>query len=339
MNRQGNIISFDDARRLASAQSAYAGDAYISRSSAAFPAYVNTAPDFYEDAIEPQDSLRPSPHPRSSRALRSSASRRDVRYSFSTQDFSQMSVRPAVEVYDDELSNMQEDLHAFQRGKKGKRRAKAKAEKMFVKQFGDDDASGGTGSRAAVYKGEMGRSHKRAFDEVSASRRNSSAVSVTSRKPKKLRSSTASRIAVTLGCLVCVMAVLLFLYPTAQQVYLESREKDRLQAVYDALVERNTALQERIDYLSTDEGIEDTARKELGWVQEGEIAVVVEGLSEDSEGETASVTAQITSDSVATPDTWYSPILDIVFGYTDSTTVDDDASSSDVSSDDSSSDE
>ena len=253
------------------------------------------------------------------------------------QDSSRPSVRPAVEVYDEEFDDTQEDART-PRGKRRGRRTKAKAEKMFVKQFGSDSASAESGSRAAVYKGEMGRNHKRAFEEMGGSKRSSSATSA-KRKSKKLRSSTASRIVVVLGCLVCVVAVLLFLYPTAQQVYLESRERDRLQAEYDALVERNTALQERIDYLSTDEGIEDTAREELGWVQEGEIAVVVEGLSEDSEDETINISTQIVSGSIATPKTWYSPILDIVFGYTDPTTVSDDTSSTDDSSDDASSDE
>ena len=424
MDRQGNIISFDDARRLASAQSAYMGDAYASQ--AAYPLYTNAASDGTvgastayipadtfddlsefvspfskakshrrssrmpnsacsddsdssftyrrvdysgysgqsgrsvdlsgyssvsssgrisrisgesrgprwqeDDALTPQDSLQSSLRFRSSRFGQDSASLRDERRVSFSQDSSQASVRPAVEVYDDECDDTQEE-RASQRSKRGKRRAKAKAEKMFAKQFGSDSASAEAGSRAAVYKGEMGRNHKRAFDEMGGSKRASSAALSTSRTPKKLRSSTASRIAVALGCLVCMAAVLLFLYPTAQQVYLESREKDRLQAEYDALVERNTALQERIDYLSTDEGIEDTARQELGWVQEGEIAVVVEGLSEDSEDETSSISTQIASGSIATPETWYSPILDVVFGYTDSTTADDD------SSDESSSDE
>ena len=42
MNRQGNIISFDDARRLASAQSASSEGAYASRS-AAYPMYADIA--------------------------------------------------------------------------------------------------------------------------------------------------------------------------------------------------------------------------------------------------------------------------------------------------------
>ena len=421
MNSQGKIISFDDARRFASAQSAYTGDVGASRLSSAYPLYENVtsdgtlaastayAPadtfDEFSEFVSPFSNTKSQkPSARMQNSMYSSASgftdvhgpsahrgadysrysghpvdlsgyssvsssgrisridggvqslhwREDdtlesqcfpqpplrSRSSRFAQDSSQVSVRPAVEVYDDELSNTQNDVRASQRGKQGKRRAKAKAEKMFAKQFGSDSASSETTSRAAVYKGEMGKNHKRAFEEMGGSKRASSAISSKMRSSKKLRSSTASRIAVTLGCLVCVAAVLLFLYPTAQQVYLESREKDRLQAEYDALVERNTALQEHIDYLSTDEGIEDTARQELGWVQEGEIAVVVEGLSEDSEDETSSIYTQIASGSVAAPETWYSPILDIVFGYTDPTTVDDDeTSSSDDSSDDSSSDE
>ena len=47
------------------------------------------------------------------------------------------------------------------------------------------------------------------------------------------------------------------------------------------LSERNAAIQSDIDRLSTDEGIEDVAREQLGWVSKGETAGVVVGLSED----------------------------------------------------------
>lgn len=131
-------------------------------------------------------------------------------------------------------------------------------------------------------------------------------------------------------------AVVLFLYPTARQVYIESRQEDRLQAEYDALVARNDAMQERIDYLKTDEGIEDAARQQLGWVKEGETAVVVKGLSENAEAEGSSVNIQVVSGSVPAPQTWYSPVLDVVFGYSDPATAQKSESGESQSSGDSS---
>lgn len=231
-----------------------------------------------------------------------------------------VSPRAAVEAYGGPSDDEREGSSRESRQGKKKRKLKDKAEKMFARQFGSSDSSAEGGPRAAVYKGEMGKSHKRAFAEMGGTQRDGRASSSGTSKAKKVRSSAASRIAIAVGCLVCVAAVLLFLYPTARQVYVESREEDRLQAEYDALIARNNAMQDRIDYLKTDEGIEDTARQQLGWVKEGETAVVVDGLSDDSGTEDSSVNIQIVSGSIPAPQTWYSPVLDVVFGYVDPST-------------------
>ncbi len=240
-------------------------------------------------------------------------------------DCSDASPRAAVEVFDaSDAEDDESSARGSRRGKK-KQRLKEKAEKMFARQFGGSDAASEAGPRAAVYKGEMGRSHKRAFAEMGgtqgAARTRRESTADGDGKAKKLRSKTASRIVIAAGCLVCILAVGLFLYPTAKQVYLESREEDRLQAEYDALLARNNQMQENIDYLQTDEGIQDAARKQLGWVKEGETAVVVEGLPDDSGEEQSGVNVQIMSGSVPAPETWYSPVLDVVFGYSDPATA------------------
>ena len=96
------------------------------------------------------------------------------------------------------------------------------------------------------------------------------------------------------------------------------RTQDKLEAEYALLSERNAAIQGDIDRLSTDEGIEDVAREQLGWVSKGETAGVVVGLSEDETSSTPdTVHSQIDSASVKTPDTWYSGVLDPLFGYSD----------------------
>lgn len=359
MARQGNIISFDDAKRYASSRSSaetYRSIAY-SRASGSSDSGAFAPLDAFDD-ITPfespfsaagsgrrQASSRLSYSARSSRASGSEfstvsrsgrisrptpswydaddaadsrpsrASRSSMRGSSAEER--QIASRPAVESYDEFAE--ENDLPARNsRQSKKKQRLKEKAEKMFAHQFGGSDAAADSGPRAAVYKGEMGKSHKRAFAEMGGTQRGArSSARSDAGKAKKMRSVTASRIAVAVGCLVCVAAVLLFLYPTAQQVYLESREEDRLQAEYDALMARNDAMQDRIDYLKTDEGIQDAARQQLGWVKEGEKAVVVEGLSEDSSDAASDVNIQIVSGSIPAPQTWYSPVLDVIFGYSD----------------------
>lgn len=335
MARQGsNIISFDDAKRFASSHPASrptassfaasdgadgarlprAGQERIafapvsafddlsvfespfSRTRSASTAFGPAHPERL-DVREPLRAPRPAA-PRFERAPQASAS------------------RPALVAYDDGSDEHDEGREGEGRrrhSRQRRQRLKDKASRMFSEQFGADDAPGRSPSRAAVYKGEMGRSHRRAFAdlEVAAPRRGASG---RAGKAGKSASSAIGRIAVAAGCAVCAAAVMLFLYPTAQQVYIESREESRLQAEYDALTQRNEAMQERIDYLKTDEGIQDVARTQLGWVKEGETAVVVEGL-ETSDEEDSVVNIQIASGSIPAPQTWYSSVLDALFGY------------------------
>ena len=239
--------------------------------------------------------------------------------------------RAAVEVFDpDDIENDEDEtsyssrLSKKERRQKSKAKAKAKAEKLFNRQFGGDTgAPAQAGSRAAVYKGEMGRNHKRAFNDLGGSNEGRSArggrgAAATSRASQTKAHLSAPIWVYALGLLICIAAALWFLYPMAQQYYVGLRTQDKLEAEYALLSERNAAIQSDIDRLSTDEGIEDVAREQLGWVSKGETAGVVVGLSEDESSSTPdTVHAQIDSASVKTPDTWYSGVLDPVFGYSD----------------------
>ena len=102
----------------------------------------------------------------------------------------------------------------------------------------------------------------------------------------------------------------------ARQYYQSVRENARLEAEYAVLAERNAALTERNESLSSDAGIEQTAHEEYGWVKKGEQTATVEGLSGDyvAKSEGSTVRESIPSGSVEAPATWYSPVLDFVFG-------------------------
>ena len=229
------------------------------------------------------------------------------------------------------------------------RRAKAKADRMFQRQFGDMDASADSGPRAAVYEGKMGRLHKQAFEDLSGGKassgrsRSATGASASAQEGFLVRSGFlgAPWFAVIIGVLAVVAALCLFLYPTAQTYYLELRETQRLQAEYDALQARNQEIQQGIDYLGTDDGVEDAAREQLGWVMEGETPGVVVGLSDD-EGhvDSSDVEGSIVAGSIPAPQTWYSPLLDGLFGYDPSATVtgSGDSGSAEASSDSTASD-
>lgn len=190
--------------------------------------------------------------------------------------------------------------------------AKNKAGKAFSRQFGggESDAASAGGSRAALYKGEMGKKHKQATRmqgnpgrAMGASKKRFSGVSLNPRSPKFLAS---------LMVAACLALSCVFLYPTAKQYYVAVRQHDQLQAEYEALQQRNATIKSEVDSLSTDAGIEDRARREFGWVKADEHAANVYGLDTDEDDSTYN--KAITPGSVETPETWYSPVLDAVFG-------------------------
>ena len=78
-------------------------------------------------------------------------------------------------------------------------------------------------------------------------------------------------------------------------------------------------MQSQIDYLNTDEGMEEYIRSELGWIRSDEHMMTVEGLSPSAQSQSASDTSSelstVPTDNVKAPDTWYSGVLDTLFGY------------------------
>lgn len=195
-----------------------------------------------------------------------------------------------------------------------RRLTKDKADRAFERQFGGSSAPSDSSEakpRAAVYKGEMGSTHRRsarmqdgAPAQGAAKGRSARGVLSSLKSSPKFLSGMAALACLALSCL--------FLYPAAQQYYHASRENDRLQAEYVAIEQRNATIQNEVDSLKTESGVKARAHEQFGWVEEGEQSAVVQGL--DSEAEETDFLANIPSESVDTPDTWYSPVLDAVFG-------------------------
>ena len=189
--------------------------------------------------------------------------------------------------------------------------AKDKAGRAFLRQYGSASSSDASQNapRAALYKGEVGKTQKRVARMENMAAQSGSARNISAYKPKR----RSPRLAICLGVCACIVLSCAFLYPTAQQYYQSLREHDRLQAVYEALEERNALLQAEVDALNTDEGIEDLARAEFGWVMEGENAVKVCGIESSDEEDSSSVSV-VDIEDIEAPETWYSPLLDFIFG-------------------------
>ena len=120
---------------------------------------------------------------------------------------------------------------------------------------------------------------------------------------------------VTALLVIFMVIAAVMLYPAVRDYYAALRESDRLEQEYGAVVARNEKIQQLIEDLQTPEGIEDRAREEFGWVREGEEAVNITGIvvTESSTG----LPAPVEPGSVKAPKTWWTQILDTVFGVQD----------------------
>ncbi len=168
-----------------------------------------------------------------------------------------------------------------------------------------------------MYKGEMGANHKRAARMQNDAAGKARTFSLASLNPLALLSSgkQSPKAIAGLGFVACLLLTCWFLYTPTQQLYHSVREHDRLQAEYAAIEQRNASLESEVGTLQTDAGIEDRAHEQFGWVPEGEQTANVHGLAADAgNDEGSNFTANIVAGSVEAPETWYSPVLDALFG-------------------------
>lgn len=220
------------------------------------------------------------------------------------------------ELQDDQMDQTKRDKKSLSH-----RMRAAKAERQFNKTFGSDEPvkpGPDQTSRPALYEMKMGKNHKRSSrmqSNPSNAKRKGGALSriggifafLDPRSPR-----FSSRALIT--CATLVLAVVLLYQPVANY-YQEIRQQQQLQAEYDVVADYYSSLKSEVEYLNTKEGLEEYVREELGWVKAGEQVATVEGLApKDATTKKGSITADLSS-AVPTPATWYSPVLDVVFGY------------------------
>ncbi|MFR1167764.1 MAG: FtsB family cell division protein [Adlercreutzia equolifaciens] len=195
-------------------------------------------------------------------------------------------------------------------GKKRRQRAKERAGRAYYRQYeaGKPSDASQAGPRAAVYKGEMGSSHRRS----SRMQQKESGASGRVKMPRRKLLSLLGRLSSSPAPRFCAWGWGRLSSTGRPSSSTRIRERDRLAAEYEAVTERNAAIEASVDALSTEAGIEDAARTQLGWVHEGEHAVSVSGLAEKDEA--SEFRGNIVSEDITAPDTWYSDLLDPIFG-------------------------
>ena len=340
MSKQSNILSFDEMRRVSYASQ----DSVLSDSAAELAAQTGRYIPCREDVYDSLGFAAPAQPLRAA----SVSSERYSRYAYPSYDEypaveeywsdaavaarERMHARSAraadpLDAFDDPASNpepapeperMPQESRRPSRLESLKRSMKKRvAERKYAKQFGGDESATRAqaeqaGPRAAVYKGEIGAKQRQASrmleqDAVEPSRR------------RARQSSPWTRVVACLAVAACLVLSCAYLYPVAQTYYQTIRANDLLEAEYEAIAALNAELTSEIELLQTDSGIEQAAREELGWVMEDETLATVEGLAstgeeEDAEGDEDDVSAYVASINVEMPETWYSPILDVIFG-------------------------
>lgn len=251
-----------------------------------------------------------------------------------------------VRAHDEETHDAEDKLSI----KEAKKRArnKAKAERAFNKMYGGEDAankgllgkisrknnapaSDSAGPRAAVYKAEMGAKHRKAaamqsgkkgsgfsfrlpFGFGKPSRKENSGSEEELGRSHSIRGvGRKGRMFLRVGMsVVCLVVLCAAIYAPAQQCYVQIRERDRLAAEYDAVMQRNQILENNVENLQSNAGVEDLAHSSFGLVKDGENAGSVSGVDIKDK---SSFTAKIIPGSVPAPETWYSNTLDWLFGY------------------------
>ena len=128
--------------------------------------------------------------------------------------------------------------------------------------------------------------------------------------------SLGRKASVALMVCTCLIVSCLLMYTPMKNYYTAVRDQAKAEVALEIVTTRNAALLEDVALLTSDEGMEDRARQQYGWVKKGENAVTVAGLSEGGEPSAAEVLRTVTLNDVKAPETWYSPVLDPVFGYT-----------------------
>ncbi len=164
----------------------------------------------------------------------------------------------------------------------------------------------------------MGKSHKKAMNMQSSKEHKipfpkfsfSSPINVFS------RIGDFGRVAkIVLAAAFLIIAVCICCYPSAKMYYTQARTTERLAAELSAVNSRNSQVEQNVNALNTDEGIEASAHEEFGYVKKGEGSAIVSGIESES---SSKMVQYVDSKSITAPDKWYSPILDFVFGYDNS---------------------
>ena len=164
----------------------------------------------------------------------------------------------------------------------------------------------GTRKGAGARQGEAARSASNAVRNAGQNRHKTREKKQAVNLPERIR--TILRVHKKLTVFICIVGVLLVgFYGPVQGYYRAIRDAQELQITQQEVEKEHKNLNEDVNRLQTQEGIQDKAH-ERGYVSEGETSVSVEGV-----GNTTTDDKQKEQKRPENP--WYIKLLDFVFGY------------------------
>ena len=159
---------------------------------------------------------------------------------------------------------------------------------------------------AGVRRGEAARSASNAERNAGQNRHKTREKKQVANLPERVR--TILRAHKKLTVFICIVGVLLIgFYGPVQGYYRAIRDAQELQITQQEVEKEHKNLNEDVNRLQTQEGIQDKAH-ERGYVSEGETSVSVEGVGNTT-------TDNKPKEQKRPENPWYIKLLDFVFGY------------------------
>lgn len=176
--------------------------------------------------------------------------------------------------------------------------------------------------RAAVYEGVIGKRSKKAVKLQANQSKGFKDIDLPSLLPISLIQQAFSKISslgvVTKSFLFFVLSIVLicvFCYQPAKICYTQFRNTEKAQIELSLVQERNSQLSQNVEALKTDEGIEDKAKSDYGYVSKGDGVARVSGIDVDN---SSNLPEYVDANKVRASSDAVSNILDSIFGYDNS---------------------
>lgn len=158
-----------------------------------------------------------------------------------------------------------------------------------------------------------GRSNSRSRHEQARERRSRGLVPAISIPSPRIFDRVSVRTARIIAVVVIVAALALMIYPAARELFISKRDLERANIELTEINNRNQQIQDDINAIKTDEGVESYVREQFGWVKDGETAVTVTGIPASSDSDSLLMPEGVNSTEVEPISDIFNGVLSTIF--------------------------